>query len=119
MTPDPAPVVQPAAGGCVEQAVRASCGDPAVAKLYRLRDRWAACEADLSIERIRREDDAAAATRALEVERALGEERVAGCRRELAECHAIDRPPSVPWWVWPVVGLGGAAAGAAAWEAIR
>lgn len=100
-------------------AVRAACGAVTVRRLYRLRDDWAICRGDLAICRLRREEDAAAAARALEVDRALASEREAGVRRELAECRAIDRPRGVPWWVWPAVVVGGAIAGAAAWEAVR
>ena len=117
--PAPPAIARERAGGCVESAVRASCGADSVRRLYLLRDRWAAAEADLAIERARREEEGAAADRALELQRAIGREREATARRELAECRAVDRPAQVPWWVWPAVGLAGATAGAAAWEAVR
>jgi hypothetical protein len=78
-----------------------------------------AARADLAICEARLEDERGRLPLALEEQLVASSAREASVRRELAECRAIDRPPPVPWWVWPAVGLGGAAAGAAAWEAIR
>jgi hypothetical protein len=78
-----------------------------------------AARADLMICEARLDDERGRLPRALEEQLVAGAAREASVRRELAECRAIDRPAPVPWWVWPVVAGAGAAAGAAAWEAVR
>jgi hypothetical protein len=78
-----------------------------------------AARADLAICEARLEDERGRLPLALEEQLVADAAREASVRRELAECRAQDRPRGVPWWVWPVVGLGAAIGGAAAWEAIR
>jgi hypothetical protein len=78
-----------------------------------------AARADLAICEARLEEEWARLPLALEEQLAASAAREATARRELAKCRAQDRPAGVPWWVCPVVASAGAAAGAAAWEAVR